>query len=109
MIKITIYQNHAGQYLGFRCTGHAGYAQAGRDIVCAGVSALVINTVNAMEAFTGDTFDAWTDPDSGRIDIRFHRPPGHDAQLLIRTMILGLQDIQDRYGTDYCYLYFKEV
>ena len=109
MIKITIFQDQKKQYHGFCCAGHAEYARSGEDIICAGVSALVINTINAIDRFTDDTFRAKTDPGSGFIDIRFHHLPGHDTRLLIRTMILGLQDIQDKYGTSYCFLNFEEV
>jgi len=109
MIRITIYKNHAGQFKGFCCTGHAGYADAGEDIVCAGVSALVINTINAIDAFSGEEFDSETDRRSGLIDIRFRQPAGHDAELLLRAMVLGLEDIQKNYGTDYSLLEFKEV
>ncbi len=109
MIRITIYQNHAGAYTRIHCVGHAQYAQPGEDIVCAAVSVLVLNTLNAIEAFTKESFDAKTEQQSGLIDVTFHHPPGHDAQLLIRTMALGLQDIQDQYGTNYSILNFKEV
>ena len=109
MITITIYQNKQGQYTGFSCIGHAKYAEAGEDIVCAGVSALVLNTVNAINAFTEEIFEADTDQTSGLIDIRFQQPVGHDAKLLIDTMALGLHDIQKNYGTDYSLLNFKEV
>lgn len=109
MIAITIYQNKQGQYTRFSCVGHAKYADAGEDIVCAGVSALVLNTVNAIDAFTDEAFEADTDQASGLIDIRFRQPVGHDAKLLIDTMALGLQDIQKNYGTDYSLLNFKEV
>lgn len=109
MITITIYQNQAKQYVGFHCIGHAEYAEPGEDIVCAGVSTLVINTLNAIETFTQESFDAETDRTSGLIDIHFHQPAGHDAQLLLDTMVLGLQDIQNNYGTDYSFITFKEV
>jgi len=109
MINITIYQNHAGQYVRLHCTGHAGFARAGEDIVCAGVSALVINTLNAIEVLTDESFDARTDPKSGLIDVTFQKPCGHDGTLLLDTMVLGLQDIQNQYGTDYSLLTFKEV
>lgn len=109
MIIITIYQNKQGQYTRFSCIGHAEYADAGKDIVCAGVSVLVLNTVNAIDAFTEEAFDADTDQASGLIDIRFRQPVGHDAKLLIDTMVLGLQDIQKNYGIDYSLLNFKEV
>ena len=54
MIKITVYQNAKNEYVGFLTEGHAGYAPAGEDIVCAAVSMLVINTINSIEAFTQD-------------------------------------------------------
>ena len=109
MIKITIYQNHSRQYLGFCCNGHAEYAEYGEDIVCAAVSVLVLNTLNAIEAFTSEKFDSRTEQKNGLIDIRFRQPAGHDAELLLKTMVLGLQDIQRNYGTDYSFLLFKEV
>ena len=42
MTKITIFRNQDQAFLGFDCLGHAGYAEEGEDIVCAGISALVI-------------------------------------------------------------------
>lgn len=109
MIKITIYQNHAGQYVRLHCIGHAGFARAGEDIVCAGVSTLVINTLNAMDALTDEAFDAETEVESGLIDVTFRQPCGHDGKLLLDTMVLGLRDIQNQYGTAYSLLTFKEV
>ena len=99
MIAVTIYQNHSGQYVRIHCIGHAGFAKPGEDIICAAVSVLVINTLNATE----------TDQKSGLIDIRFQHPGSHDAKLLLDTMVLGLQAVQDQYGTDYTLLTFKEV
>lgn len=37
-----------GNYAGFCVKGHAGYADAGKDIVCAGVSASVQMTANTI-------------------------------------------------------------
>ena len=54
MTKVTFYQNSENQCVGFTSEDHAGYAQEGEDIVCAGISALVINTVNSIEDFTED-------------------------------------------------------
>lgn len=41
----------AHDFSGFSLSGHAGYADAGEDIVCAAVSAMTNLTVNAAEAF----------------------------------------------------------
>ena len=48
MIQITIYKNKKHEYMGFDVDGHAGFDDSGHDIVCAAVSALVINTINSV-------------------------------------------------------------
>lgn len=108
MITITIYQNQ-NRVTGFRCMGHSGYADAGSDIICAGVSALVINTINSIEAFTSSTYRVNTEEESALIDFRLDQEAGHDTALLIDSMILGLQGIQNDYGNEYIILDFKEV
>lgn len=108
MTSITIFQNH-DSVSGFHCTGHSGYAKAGKDIVCAAVSVLVINTVNAIETFTSSPFHLETEEESALIDFRFTKKADHDAELLIKAMILGLQGIQNTYGNKNLILDFKEV
>ena len=98
MTKITIFRNHDGEYLGFDCLGHAGYADEGEDIVCAGISALVINTINSIGLFTDEPCETDADEDNGEIRLRFTSPAGHDAGLLMQSLVLGLQGIQNTYG-----------
>ena len=38
-----------GHYFGFIETGHAGYAEAGDDIVCSALSAMTMLVINAIE------------------------------------------------------------
>ncbi|MBO5259453.1 MAG: ribosomal-processing cysteine protease Prp [Agathobacter sp.] len=97
------------QVTGFRCIGHAGYAEAGSDIICAGVSTLVINTINSIEILTDSLFSVETEEESGLIDFQFQGVVDEGAELLIRSMILGLQGIQQDYGNEYIILNFKEV
>ena len=108
MITITIYQNHE-DVTGFRCIGHSGYAESGSDIICAGVSALVINTINSIDSLTNSSFHLETEEESGLIDFTFEESADHDAQLLVESMILGLQGIQTNYGKKFLTLDFKEV
>lgn len=109
MIRVDVLRNRKGKYVGFDCEGHAGYADSGEDIVCAGVSALVINTVNAIACFTDEKLSAGTEEATGRITARFYHPAGHDAELLVKSLVLGLQGIQEQYGTTYITIHFKEV
>ena len=109
MTKITVFQNQNQEFVGFECLGHAGFADEGEDIVCAGISALVITTVNALGMYTSEKFKTEEDERSGKIALHFRSPAGHDAELLIKSMILGLQGIQNTYGNEYLILNFREV
>ena len=95
MIRITIYVNEHHVYTGFDVKGHAEFSDPGKDVVCAAVSMLVINTMNAMEAFTEDETSHVSDEEEGTIEFRFRRRPSHDADLLINTMILGLESLEE--------------
>ncbi len=39
------------QYVGFRCEGHSGYAEAGEDIVCAAISSMTQFCICCAEQF----------------------------------------------------------
>ena len=110
MIRITIYVDDRQSYTGFDAEGHAGYAEYGQDIVCAAFSVLIINTLNAIEAYTDEETSCVSDEETGVIHFRFQNKPGHDAQLLMNTMVLGLQDMEnnDSYES-YIDIIFKEV
>ena len=95
MIKVTIYKTDGHKYAGFDISGHAGYDESGNDVVCAAVSAIVINTINSIERFTEDETSSVSDEESGTIEFRFGKIPSHDASLLLDSMILGLEDIED--------------
>ncbi len=113
MIKITIYQNR-GETTGFHCEGHADYAEYGKDIVCSAVSILVINTINGIEQFTEDAFTLDVPEDGtseGINDITFHLTDAvsEGTDVLLKTLVLGLTEIQKMYGDSYLTLNFREV
>ncbi|MBQ7841352.1 MAG: ribosomal-processing cysteine protease Prp [Lachnospiraceae bacterium] len=98
-----------GGYKGFTCTGHAGYAESGSDIVCSAVSVLVINTINAMEAFAKEQMEVITGEEDGVIDVTFVNPVNEKTKLLMDTMVLGLESIEKQYRKKYLRLKFEEV
>ncbi len=109
MTDITIFRDKNQNYIGFDCKGHAGFARFGKDIVCAGISILVLNTINSIQAYTEEGFTCDAEQKSGDICFRFSDVPEHDAVLLMDSMILGLQGIQSSYGKKFLRLQFKEV
>ncbi|MDO4261576.1 MAG: ribosomal-processing cysteine protease Prp [Eubacteriales bacterium] len=99
MIEIQV-EKENGQYKSFHIKGHALYAEAGEDIVCAAVSALVINAINSIEQFTEDAFTC--DCRDGMIESwEFASAPSPGAQLLMDSLMLGLENIVKAYGEEY--------
>lgn len=94
MTKITVYKNNAGDITGFRCRGHAGFAGKGKDIVCAAVSVLVLNTINSIEQFTGDVFSGEQDEENAVIDFQLEDGYSEKSQLLLKSMVFGLTNIE---------------
>ncbi|MDD3415994.1 MAG: ribosomal-processing cysteine protease Prp [Lachnospiraceae bacterium] len=101
MITVDVYKDSNGVVSEFECLGHADYAEAGSDIVCAAVSVLVINTINSIDTFLQEDIHVRMDQETGNIYCYFGRIPSEGASLLLNSMILGLEDIEKNYGNDY--------
>ena len=109
MICVTVVQTKDKQIRAFQVAGHAGYAESGQDIVCSAVSALTITTINSLEAFTTQSFDADQDEEDGVITVNFLEDLEHDAALLMNSLILGLKSIENEYNNEYIHVEFREV
>ena len=112
MTKVIINKTRDGEYLGFICSGHAGHAQAAntdRDVVCAAISVLVINTLNALDTFTEVKMQVESDEKKGLIQCQFKDSLEEKAKVLMDAMVLGLSDISKQYGSRFCKLKFEEV
>ena len=96
-----------GSYEEFISKGHAGYAEAGQDIVCAAVSALIITTVNSLEKFTDDKFDV--QEKDGFVSIHFRNDLSERGMLLMDSLLLGLTEIAGSYNNRYLTVKVKEV
>jgi hypothetical protein len=107
MTNITIYCRD-NTYTGFRIEGHSGYADEGEDIVCAAISVLAINFVNSIEQFTEDEYAQFEHEDSGIIEFEFSNTISKESDILIKSLILGLDYIYKEYK-DFISLDYKEV
>ena len=76
---------------GITIDGHAGYAEAGKDIVCAGVTALTENLIDSIESLTKDEIQYDISP--GRVDIHF-KNLSEDGKLLVDSFFLGICGIE---------------
>ena len=94
MIRLTLHES-GGRLTGFECVGHAGYAEAGRDIVCAAVSILTTTCVNALESVAGIAPRVQASP--GKMILSLPQDAGHDAQVILQAMRQGLRDLAEEY------------
>ena len=101
MINVSIYKNAENLVTGFKLSGHADYSEYGSDIVCAAVSALVINTINSIENFTSDRFRLDQDEKKGFIEFHVISPLSNNSNLLLSSLVLGLSGIVEEYTEKY--------
>ena len=98
---VTFLKRSDGALLGYRANGHSGYAEAGADIVCAAISALTQTTLNGLKNVLkapvmfdqnddGAFIEAILTPEASEDQLR-------QAQLLLVTLLEGLQAIQREY------------
>ncbi len=84
----------------FSIEGHANYANKGKDIVCAGVSAVSVGAVNSVEALAGVQLpasmkDGWL---SSEVPEEADASVDAKVQLLLESMVVMLDSIQQSYS-----------
>ncbi len=91
--------------------GHAKHKRLWfeKDLVCASVSVLVLNTINALDALTDTNMEVTTNEETGFIRIVFMNSLSDKEKVLVDAMALGLEQICQEYGKKYCNVEFKEV
>ena len=97
MISVKVVKENK-KYKKVTILGHALYDDYGKDIVCAGVSALVLNTINSIEEFTEDKFSCAQEEKSGLVEFVIVSEVSKEASLLMDSLFLGLMNIQHDYG-----------
>lgn len=110
MTTVVIRRTKAQQYVGFTCMGHAGYAKPGKpDILCASISALVINTINSLEELAGETLQVSSNEETGFIQCVIESDLQEKSIFLMDAMVFGLQQIARTYGEKFLTVKFEEV
>lgn len=74
--------------------GHANYAVAGQDIVCAGATALVRTLIRSIEDLTRDEIEYEVSP--GWVDIQYGNL-SERARTLVDSFFVGICMIADEY------------
>ena len=69
MTKIVFFRS-GGTYHGFEEQGHAGYGEAGDDVVCAAISAMTMLVINTIEVAYASDVDYSIDEGATHIMVR---------------------------------------
>lgn len=98
MINVAILKE-ADKIVSLTVDGHANYAEQGSDIVCAGVSAVVIGGINAIDSLDEKVvFDISANEDiTGHITYRSIEST-YEEQLLLKSIIISLKSIEENYS-----------
>ena len=98
MITGKIYR-HEGSTREIACSGHAGFAEEGRDIVCSAVSALTTALANGLTEEAKIPCEVTDDGNTLRCRIKgeLNETQAHDAQLLFDTFERAIRDIREAY------------
>ena len=111
MTRCTLFVDSASRITGFSIKGHSGYAEEGSDIVCAGISALVITIENALCQLV-KLSPVERGGEDGFLEVilpeKMTDKQMQDAQLLLTSLHIGLENIAQAYP-DYVRLTVRKV
>lgn len=112
MIKV-ILKTKDKNIVGFQVSGHAGYAEYGKDIVCSAVSVLSINAINTLEEILKLKEEIKYYLEDNFIDLdlvtdKLDDKKMHDTQLTLRSFEMGITSVLKEYQES-VEIYYKEV
>ncbi|MDD2469452.1 MAG: ribosomal-processing cysteine protease Prp [Bacilli bacterium] len=93
MIKINIDKDDNNKIVRIKVSGHAHYAESGKDIVCAAVSSTVITTVNNILSLS-KTIDYLEGKDSLTINVI---KDDENTQKILNNMLSMLNELEKDY------------
>lgn len=105
MTKITFLMKD-GLFTGFEACGHASFDVSGKDVVCAAISVLTTNTVNALSEINHEELSVNTY--EGVMTVKMKSNYEKSSQTLFQALELGLIGISKKYGSKYCKVDYKE-
>lgn len=110
MIKVNVLRDQEHHIKEFKVTGHAYAAEAGKDIVCAAISALTQTTILGLCEVL--KIQASYKISEGYLECKLPDDLTEEKQLqahnLLETMVLGIKNIQESYSK-YIIVHDKEV
>ncbi len=106
MIRAEFLTAPDGTLVGFHISGHAGYAEAGEDVICAFVSSAAYMTANTVTEVIGA--DAEAAAQDGDMFVRVSKKDAGRCREIFEGLKLHLLNTEEQYP-DYLKVLFMEV
>jgi len=110
MIAAEIFRDNKGQIIEFTINGHAEFNDAGKDIVCAGVSSISGAAIIGLERLL--SLKPEISKNKGKLKCTLPDNISDEkmksAQVILETMVLGIKDISESYKS-FVKVFDKEV
>ena len=101
MIEVLVHKTKTRLLKAITIHGHADSAPHGQDLVCAGVSAIAVGTLNALDGSSNLILTNQI----GHIEIQIVKPLTARETIILETMLIQLKTMQTSYPK---YIHIKQ-
>lgn len=96
-MAVTLYHDARNRVAALAANGHAGFAERGHDIVCAGVSAILQAARLGLEEHAGVTLDVAQRPGSMTLRLPASVRESESVRAIVATAALAIEAIARRF------------
>jgi len=105
MINVKITRFEDGSISGFTVKGHAGYAEAGQDIICAAVSAICYTAAGYFETVKPENRKVFFEEKDGYMKLLIEEPGTPEDKAagaaVMEAWYIGIAQVRESYGRKY--------
>ena len=95
MIRAEFFADESGTLTGYHITGHAGYDEVGRDIICAFVSSAAYMTANTITEVIGA--NARAEAEDGEMTVMVDKNDAARCRDALEGLRLHLKNTEEQY------------
>ncbi|WP_405379505.1 ribosomal-processing cysteine protease Prp [Phascolarctobacterium sp.] len=88
-----LFRNKQGMIIGYKVSGHAGFAEEGSDIICSAVSALTQAPLLGLEKHLKLKPSYDVNQEDGILEVALNSAPNDLTEAILQTMAYGVESI----------------
>ena len=108
MTRVNLLTLASGDLVGFRITGHSGFAESGSDIVCASISSAAYMTANTITEIIRVSAEIDVDENDGAMLLRVFQKDATACRDILQGFKLHMLALEEQYS-DYMIVNNTEV